>query len=243
MEALAQPLKLVRQPLRCLPLRASAIWLPPCAPPTHHRAWQSGKPSPSLWTTRTPCGRSTRTTWCAQGAGHGCGGSGTCRAGMLRPRYAHLGPPLPAAAFAAPLVPMHVTPGMAPCFLLRGASGNAPSAAPRTILSHPTPAAVLSFAAQVAVERYIYFPSSRASLGLKGPSLLDAQRQGLAGFARCLLLGAGKRRLQQPGMQAATVDAWTCTGMHARCDWPATEQGGVTACLFAAGMSIRSRVC
>jgi RNA polymerase II C-terminal domain phosphatase-like 3/4 len=28
----------------------------------------------------------------------------------------------------------------------------------------------------VAVERYIYFPSSRASLGLKGPSLLDAQR-------------------------------------------------------------------
>jgi hypothetical protein len=30
----------------------------------------------------------------------------------------------------------------------------------------------------VAVERYIYFPSSRASLGLRGPSLLDANRQG-----------------------------------------------------------------
>jgi RNA polymerase II C-terminal domain phosphatase-like 3/4 len=28
----------------------------------------------------------------------------------------------------------------------------------------------------VAVERYIYFPSSRASLGLRGPSLLDANR-------------------------------------------------------------------
>lgn len=33
----------------------------------------------------------------------------------------------------------------------------------------------------VAVERYIYFPSSRASLGLKGPSLLDANRCGGAG--------------------------------------------------------------
>ena len=31
----------------------------------------------------------------------------------------------------------------------------------------------------VAVERYIYFPSSRASLGLKGPSLLDANRCGV----------------------------------------------------------------
>ena len=30
----------------------------------------------------------------------------------------------------------------------------------------------------VAVERYVYFPSSRASLGLKGPSLLDANRCG-----------------------------------------------------------------
>jgi hypothetical protein len=33
----------------------------------------------------------------------------------------------------------------------------------------------------VAVERYVYFPSSRASLGLKGPSLLDANRCGQQG--------------------------------------------------------------
>jgi hypothetical protein len=49
----------------------------------------------------------------------------------------------------------------------------------------------------VAVERYVYFPSSRTSLGLKGPSLLDANRWGLNGRGRELLLGWAGRQLQQ----------------------------------------------
>lgn len=58
----------------------------------------------------------------------------------------------------------------------------------------------------VAVERYIYFPSSRASLGLKGPSLLDANRdecpeQGMLMVALSVLVrvhGAVMRALAAP---------------------------------------------
>lgn len=54
------------------------------------------------------------------------------------------------------------------------------AALPRLVSLHPAvPAVPAASAAQVAVERYIYFPSSRAALGLRGPSLLDIQRQGL----------------------------------------------------------------
>ena len=46
------------------------------------------------------------------------------------------------------------------------------------LLSAASDSASSSLRLQVAVERYIYFPSSRASLGLKGPSLMETGRWG-----------------------------------------------------------------
>lgn len=87
----------------------------------------------------------------------------------------------------------------------------------------------------VAVERYVYFPSSRTSLGMKGPSLLEANR---CLPACCLCWACAKSGAFCPGHQpsapragcglwqlASGLAMWVLIGAAVRCRDESPEQG------------------
>lgn len=86
--------------------------------------------------------------------------------------------------------------------------------------------------AQVAVERYIFFPSSRASLGLKGPSLMDTGRWA----PRPLLAHPPARPPCRPAIQDPWLPCTRAFGWSATCPvgQPRPQRPQVTPCTGSA---------